>query len=805
MITRLRGSSGLRAWIACSCIFLAITTASAQSSTDRVPITGTIADRSGGALPDAIVAVVVAGRTVSISTTARDGRYQVEAPAGVPFALRVRREGFADQAIEMRGIAAAMTRDVTLQLGGISDTLVVTATRAPASRASLTSAVTVMAAPEIQALGSTSLADIMRFVPGLAAEGNGREGAMTTVFSRGGESDYNLVLIDGVRVNQGGGLFDFSRVAAGEIARVEVVRGAQSSLWGSDAMGAVVQIFTRPDGAAGAPRLSANVEAGSFNTFRGDARASGSVSRVDYSGAVTHRRTDGAFADRLLAKDQFEQTAYDGSLGVALGSRATARTTLRYSDADGANVGSFVYGRSNTGGAYETKDFSWTASLAHSLGARYTGSASVNYFRYQSFSADTVADPTFFVFALLEGRPGALFPDSPRLVRLLTQPEFASFSATPGSLGTNQFVASTPFGVSNFPFTFQTQFRRPAVRYQGDVVWGGNQRLSAGYEWERERGWNPPSAARFEQENNAFFVQQQFNWQDRWFATVGARVDDKDQYDTFFSPKLSAGGFLVPFRPGPLSSVKAFFNIGKGIKTPQFSERFGGSFADGNPDLKVERARSIDAGVELTLDDQHVRTTVTYFDNRFRDQVEFRVTNPSFLLDGLPDFINVAGARATGAELEVLLQRPIAGFTAGATYALVDTEVQETTQTGVQFQPGQPLLRRPKHSGTFRAAYTAGMVTANLNARFVGERHDAAFLGLRAVPNGSFITAPVSTDITYNPGYTVVGAGVDLRVHDGLTVFGRVDNVGDTAFQSALGFAGLPRAFVAGARLDLRR
>ena len=84
------------------------------------------------------------------------------------------------------------------------------------------------------------------------------------MFTRGGESDYNLVLIDGVRVNQSGGVFDFSRINAAEIERVEVVRGAQSSLWGSDAMGSVVQIFTRRAGAGDRPQVSASTEGGSF-------------------------------------------------------------------------------------------------------------------------------------------------------------------------------------------------------------------------------------------------------------------------------------------------------------------------------------------------------------------------------------------------------------------------------------------------------------------------------------------------------------------------------------------------------------
>jgi outer membrane cobalamin receptor len=96
----------------------------------------------------------------------------------------------------------------------------------------MTQSLSVMGRADIQALGSTELSDVLRFVPGTSVEGTGREGGgPTSLFVRGGDSDYNVVLIDGVRANLDGGRFDFSRVAAGEIERVEVLRGAQSSLW----------------------------------------------------------------------------------------------------------------------------------------------------------------------------------------------------------------------------------------------------------------------------------------------------------------------------------------------------------------------------------------------------------------------------------------------------------------------------------------------------------------------------------------------------------------------------------------------
>jgi vitamin B12 transporter len=768
-----------------------------QAEPGMVTVTGTIADPSGGVVADSAVEAIVAGRTVASVRSAEDGRYRIQLAAGVPFQLRIAHPGFADEVVAVQGATGELSRDIRLQVGGVSDTLVVTASRGLEDRARVTHAVTVATSADLASLGASSLADIVRVVPGLNVESTGREGAFTSLFSRGGESDYNLVLIDGVRANLSGGQFDFSRIAAGEIDRVEVVRGAQSSLWGSDAMGAVIQVFTKRGGQTEARAATGSIEGGSFDTWRGDVRlAGGAMGRLDYAAGVAHRRSDGAFADILPEDDRFEQTAFDGGLGVTLGTRANVRTGVRSSNVQAQSVGNIAYGIRDTGSSYDTRDVSWHTDLSHAIGSRFTGTVTFNYFRQKGASIDTISDPTVNVYAILDGTPGAIFPDSPRLVRLIDESEFNALSSSGATPGPHQFLALTPFGVSDFPFTSLTDFRRPAVKYQGDYAWGGGQRLSAGYEWERETN---PLVDGFSLENNAVFVQQQLSAGERWFVTVGGRADSKESYDTFFSPKLSAGGFLLPYTSGAVSSVKVFGNLGKGIKSPTFSERFGGSFADPSPALAVERARTADVGVEATFAGQRLRAAATYFDNHFRDQVEFLSSSPSFSPDGVPDFINIAGSKAHGVELEVALLRAIGGVTAMGSYSLVDTEVQTTIQTGVQFQPGQPLLRRPKHSGTLRVSYARGIASVYLDARFVGERHDSSFLSLRSVPNASLPRA-VSTDITVNPGYTVAGMGVDLRAHRTVTVFVRANNIGDSEYESALGYPGMPRSVMVGTR-----
>jgi outer membrane cobalamin receptor len=807
-----------RAYALASLLLSTLFLADVLAQIPTIAVDGIVKDASGGAIRGAAIEALVADRVVAATTSVEGGRYRVLVPSGVPLELRVRHDGFADYVAEMTGGTADLVRDVTLQIGTVSDTLVVTPSRGVEARPRSTSSVTVATADDFDATGASQLSDMLRFVPGVAVEANGRDGAVTSVFARGGESDYNLVLIDGVRVNQQGGLFDFSRIGAGEVERVEVVRGAQSALWGSDAIGSVVQVFTRRGDSSDAPRVAGSVEGGTFDTWRGDAHITGGARRrVDYAAGVTYRRTDGAFADILPQNDWFEQVAFHAGAGAALGRRASVRTSLRTSNTQGRSVGPVTFGSRDTQGMYDTKNLSWNTDASHALGERYTGTATFNFFRYEQMAVDTFFDPPYSTYAVLEGTPNALFPEGVRLVRLVDQAEFAALAAAGGMPAPGQFLASgTSFDFVPGPTvacpeptqSCPTVLHRPSIRYQGDYTWAAGQRVSAGYEWEREEVDALPTAplsTGFPVDNNAVFVQQQSAFADRWFVTFGLRVDSKEHYDTFVSPKLSAGGFVVPLQQGRLSSVKVFGNIGRGIKSPNFGERFGDAFADPNPDLEVERSRTSDLGVEATFASERIRASATYFNNDYTNQIAYRFGPVG---DGIPEYTNIDGSDAQGWELEAALQRALHGFRASASYSFVDTRVVTNVSTSQMFQPGQPLLRRPRHSGFVRAAYEIGPATIDFDLRIVGDRHDSSFLFMSTVPQ-TVPNAPYPesffTDITVNPGYAVTGLGAHVRVGRGISVYVRGNNITDTEYDSVMGYPGMPRTVMVGARFDVGR
>ena len=190
--------------------------------------------------------------------------------------------------------------------------------------------------------------------------------------------------------------------------------------------------------------------------------------------------------------------------------------------------------------------------------------------------------------------------------------EFNTLAAAGALPAPGQFLASAQSSdfLSN-PLTEVTQFRRPAVRYQGDYNWGAGQRLSVGYDWERETN---PDVTGFDLDNNAVFAQHQSTFANRWFLTVGARVDSKESYDTYVSPKLSAGGFVaaVPRRRPVVGQVvrqcrpwREVADVHRALRR----RRFRGS----QPRHQSRAGQVGDLGVEATFADQRLRATATSF------------------------------------------------------------------------------------------------------------------------------------------------------------------------------------------------
>lgn len=216
--------------------------------------------------------------------------------------------------------------------------VVVTATRIETPIEEVASSITVITAEDIQRKGARTVLEALEGVPGIKINVNGGPGQTATVFIRGAKSGHTLVLIDGVEVNDPistGRIFNFANLTTDNIERIEVLRGPQSPLYGSDAIGGVINIITRRG--RGKPHVVLTGETGSFGTIRGAVEASGGTGRSNYSLSLSHFDTDGISAaderDGNTEKDGYTNTTWSGKVGIEPSDSLALDLIFRYSDA----------------------------------------------------------------------------------------------------------------------------------------------------------------------------------------------------------------------------------------------------------------------------------------------------------------------------------------------------------------------------------------------------------------------------------------------------------------------------------------
>ena len=207
---------------------------------------------------------------------------------------------------------------ISLSLATVPQTVAVTGTATPVPVEQSGLAISTLENPALEALNKPDAGDTLRFVPGAIVSDSGRYGGLTTLFVRGGESRYNKVIVDGVPVNEAGGVFDFSVVPMIGVERLELLRGAASTLYGSDAMTSVVQLWSSP-GTTPEPEFRFGADGGTFSTAHGFASLAGAHGRFDYN----------LFGDQFNTSGQGINDAFsNSSIGTNLGARITGSNQL---------------------------------------------------------------------------------------------------------------------------------------------------------------------------------------------------------------------------------------------------------------------------------------------------------------------------------------------------------------------------------------------------------------------------------------------------------------------------------------------
>ncbi|HSQ19203.1 MAG TPA: TonB-dependent receptor plug domain-containing protein, partial [Blastocatellia bacterium] len=271
----------------------------ARAATDSGRVVGSILDPSGAKIGAArVVLRDAAGVVVYQTRSDNEGQFSISDIAEGRYKVAVEAAGFSQSTTAEVNVRAGATVTITvrLEVAALSDQLVITATRTEAPANELGSSVTVIAGEDLNRRNESLVSEALRSVPGLAIVQSGGTGALTSIFARGGESDYNKVLIDGVPVNRAGGGFDFAFLTAENIERIEVARGPQTAPFGSDAVTSTIQLISRR-GSTSTPEFEFSGEGGSFDSHRETARLSGLARWFDYSTSFGYRSTDGRFSN----------------------------------------------------------------------------------------------------------------------------------------------------------------------------------------------------------------------------------------------------------------------------------------------------------------------------------------------------------------------------------------------------------------------------------------------------------------------------------------------------------------------------
>lgn len=692
----------------------------------------------------------------------------VAAPAAgqVPDSIEIGEPPRSDAERTRAGAALARadtTPPDTFALPGI----VVTATRVPLAREALPTPVTVWTGAALRDRGIRTVADALERVPSATVARAGSPGAQTSLFLRGGESDYVKVLVDGVAVNDPGGGFDFADLGTEQVERIEVVRGPVSVLYGSDAVAGVVQVFTRRG--SGGPTVAARVEGG-----RGQERGGTGGDTDDSAGGGSNAlsSTPGTYG---LVDAEATVTGSAGDVAYTVGgSRGWSDGLYPANNARDRTTG--------------TARLAWTAAPGTELAitTRYTDSRS--HFPTDGTGAlvdeNARLDRRMWVTSVgaglrLHDRVGV------RVRAGLTTRDQRSVDRPDGPADTlGVYASELAWELARRTVDARVDWNVPAplprALVSAGVAWEGAEAATS---YDSRSAFGPTSAeADYRRSTRGYYLQLLVEPVHRFHLTLGGRLDDSDTYGRFETYRVGAA-----VEPVPGTRLRAA--LGRGFREPSFDQVFGSGFGDaGNPALEPERSRSWEAGLEQEIGS--VAVVGTWFDQRFERLIQYTFAPPA---QGAPNYFNVGAARARGLELEGRVATGPLSVTSSYTY--LDTEVLDPgLASDAGFVEGEPLLRRPTHAGTLtgRLALDAGSVA--LTVRAAGSRADLDFTEFPA-PR---VTLPAYTTVDLSAEHALPLNG------PATTLLLRVENALDADYQSIAGFPGIGRVVRLGVELRVR-
>jgi vitamin B12 transporter len=618
------------------------------------------------------------------------------------------------------------------------NTVVVTATRTKQLKEKTGSSISVITDEDLKAHQIVAVSDALKETPGLTVVRNGGLGQPASIGLRGATDGQSLFLVDGVRINDPSSTNNqaiLGDLFVNNIDRIEVLRGAQSTLYGSDAIGGVVNIITRLGG-DNPFALRASAEAGSFDTYHVNASAFGTLDSVEYGAGFNFLHTNGTPA------------------------------------ADKRNGNPETDGYRNLGA---TENLRWNLSDTLSLDLR-------------GYYTDTRADfDDNFSFL-----PPFLVADSKayntdRLASGYAGVNLALFGGKfQNRLAVTASKSSRAFFDSAFDFIHKNSDAKGnswRLEYQGIVDISKDDQLSFGAETQRISFSDDSFSSFFGNSHDhghnrvsSVYAQYQTTLFDQLTLTGGVRYDDDDEFGGHTSLKI-AGAWALSDGTTVLRA-----NYGDGFKAPSLFQLFS-QYSNPITSLQPEKARGWEAGIDQSLLAERVHASLTYFERRSSNQIDFFScfgTIPPQFVQACIDraaqggfYYNVGRTRSRGLEAEV-------------TAAVSDTlqlTANVTDMRAIDLNTHTNLARRPHMMANASATWSPNeRLSLGIAANYTGRRFDST---------GNF---------TPMPAYTVVNVYGSYKITDQLEAYGRIENALDKTYEPVDGYGGPERGFFVGLR-----
>ena len=556
------------------------------------------------------------------------------------------------------------TSDTALELPN----MVVTATRTETPEDEVGSAITVITAKDISDKNINNVADALRTVPGLDVVRSGSVGQQTSVFLRGANSNHTLVLVDGVEMNDPSsptGAFDFAFLQTDNIERIEVLRGAASAAFGSDAIGGVINVITKKG--EGKLKLSGVAEGGTYGTWKTGGNISGGTERVNYSFDVSRLETDGfSSADKNMGNvlpNSYRNTNLSGRTGFKVNESLDLGITLRYGEGkafldNGGGKGA------DDPNSYGTFNELFTRGFGHLklLNGFWEQTLGVAYSRTDRNNVNAVDYLNNFSSAAT---------NLGEKVKLDYQNIFHVHKSNTVMVGVEEEADSlSSFASSDYP------------------AWSYSSSASIPLKTMNTMG---------------YYLQDQIKLFDRSFTTLGVRYDDNNRF----------GGHAT-WRANELYTIKETStrlkgSYGTGFKAPSLNQLYDTIYATGNPNLKPETSQSWDVGFEQDIFRKTSTLSVNYFENAFNNLIQANYA----------PYVNQNVSRAKVKGVETFAEvRPLTDLTLRGTYTYQQTQNLDT---------GTQLLRRPRNKASFDTDYRfLEKAHFHVNLLMVGQKEDYA-------------------------------------------------------------------------------